>query len=148
MLRRGFLKGACRICLLGSAGAALTDLIACSPAAGNTLHKPEVINNTIEVPANIFNSKILQVVVSPKNYPYEIAVQKTPDGNYTALLLQCTHYENQLMPAGKGFACNVHGSRFNGEGRVLKGPATAPLKQLTITKTGNNLIIQLLKLRS
>jgi Rieske Fe-S protein len=147
MQRRDFLKGACRICMLGTAGAALTDLAACSPATGNILHKPDVINNTIEVSTGIFDNKPLQVI-SPKNYPYEIAVQKTLDGNYMALLLQCTHYENQLMPAGKGFTCNVHGSRFNSEGKVLKGPAAAPLKQLPITKTDNNLIIQLLKLRS
>jgi Rieske Fe-S protein len=146
MQRRDFLKGACRICLLGAAGASAIDITGCSPAVGNTVFSPEIIDNTIQIPFTAFDQKFFQVL-SPKKYPYEVAVQKKEDGTYKALLMQCTHYENQLIPTGRGFSCNAHGSRFDKEGKVTKGPAETPLKQLATTKTETNLIVHLLKLK-
>ncbi len=146
MERRDFLKGACRICLLGAAGAAIADITGCSPAVGNSIFKPEVVDNMVTVPIALFDQKTFGVI-SPNKYPYEVAIEKKEDGNYIALLLQCTHYENQLTPTGNGFTCSLHGSKFSLDGNVLKGPAEAPLKQLKITKTNTDLIINLLRVK-
>ena len=146
MQRRDFLKGACRICLLGAAGATVVDIASCSPAVGNSIFKPDIVDNTVTVPLALFDQKSFGVI-SPNKYPYEVAIEKKEDGNYIALLLQCTHYDNQLTPTGNGFTCSLHGSKFSLDGSVLKGPAEAPLKYLKITKTNTDLIIGLLKIK-
>jgi Rieske Fe-S protein len=143
MQRRDFLKGTCRICLLGSAGAAVIQLASCSPSFGQNIIKSEIADNKITIPIALFNTNTFQLI-SPKKYPYEIALQKEADGTYKALLLKCTHYENQLQPTGNSYSCSLHGSRFNKEGAVLKGPASEPLIQLTTTLTTTDILIHLI----
>ena len=74
---------------------------------------------------------------------YDIAVQKKEDNSFSALLLLCTHQENQLTITNKGYSCALHGSNFDKDGHVLKGPAERPLEHLSTIVSGNNLIIQI-----
>jgi Rieske Fe-S protein len=143
MQRRDFLKNTCSICLLGGAGIAALQLNACSPKVGSALARPDVKNNKITIPTALFNTNPVQII-TPNKYPYEIAVQKMQDGTYQALLLKCTHYDNQLMPTGKGYTCQVHGSNFDASGKVTKGPAAEPLLQLKTTILETDLLIQLI----
>jgi Rieske Fe-S protein len=143
MQRRTFLKGACRICLLGAATASVAGMASsCSPAAGKALFKPDIRDNLVEIPLSLFEKQPLQVI-SPRQFPYEIAVMKENENSYKALLLSCTHYENQLTATGNGYRCTAHGSRFDKEGKVLNGPAEDPLKQLKTTIGNNHLLIQI-----
>ncbi len=128
MERRDFIKNTCRICLLGASGVALADLAGCSPAGSKVVFKPDVTNNTVTVPLTMFAEKNLQII-SPKKYPYEIAIEKS-GANYKALLLRCTHFSNQLTPTGSGYLCTLHGSKFDHDGKVLNGPAEQPLQEL------------------
>jgi len=139
MKRRDFVKTSCQICLLSSAGLLLTFMNSCSPAAGNSIFKTEVKNNQIEVPLSLFDKSPLQFV-RPKGWNYDIAVEKNKDG-YLALLMQCTHQSNQLISTVNGFTCNLHGSVFDKEGNVRKGPAEDPLKKFKTTISQNSLII-------
>lgn len=143
MQRRDFIKGTCRICLLGAAGASLIDLAACSPSTGTAIGKTEAIDNKVAVPVSAFNKTPFQVI-SPKNYPFEIAVQKEADGTYKALLLKCTHYTNEVVPQGGGYICSAHGSRFDKDGKVLRGPASEPLTQLKTSVTSTDIVIHLI----
>jgi len=143
MQRRNFIKGACRICLLGAAGAAMAaDLSSCSPAVAKNTFRPVVKDNEIEVPLSLFDTQAFRLI-SPANYNYEIAVEKKPDNTYHALLLRCTHQENQLTPTGNGFTCSLHGSKFDKEGQVLKGPAENSLRELNTRIVNNNLLIHI-----
>ena len=142
MQRRQFIKNTCRVCLLGGAGIAALSINACSPKVGNSLAKPNVVNNKISIPITLFNTNLLQII-TPNNYPYEIAVQKLNDTKYQALLLKCTHYDNQLTPTGNGYNCQLHGSTFNANGQVIKGPADQPLLILKTTTSTSEIIIQL-----
>ena len=128
------------MCLLGSAGIAVLD--ACSPSTANAISKPVVKNNRVQVPLSLFDEKALQII-SPAKYEYEIAVEKTSANTYRALLLKCTHYENQLTSTGNGFVCFAHGSRFNKEGKVLNGPAALDLISLKTEIIQSNLYISL-----
>lgn len=143
MQRRDFIKNTCRVCLLGSAGVAAFNLNACSPTMGSALAKPDVKNNTITIPTALFNTHLVQII-TPNKYPYEIAVQKINETTYQALLLKCTHYDNQLIPTGKGYTCQVHGSNFDSNGNVTKGPAAESLLQLKTTISETDLLIQLI----
>ena len=138
MDRKDFLKLGCNACLCGAAAFMLPGLTGCSPAY--SVFKTEPIENKIEMPLSLFEKGSLQFV-RPKGWLYDIAVQKKSDGTYEALLMQCTHMDNQLMPAQNGFSCSLHGSKFNTEGKVIKGPAEMPLKKYSTSINNTNLVI-------
>lgn len=48
------------------------------------------------------------------------------DGFYTVSSV-CTHLGCNVKRAATGFECPCHGSRFDDNGRVVRGPAPAPL---------------------
>jgi Rieske Fe-S protein len=140
MERRKFIKSTCNLCLLAGAGYFLSELTACSPAFH--VMNTEVVNNEIQVPLTSFTQNSFQII-HPKGRLYDIALQKKADNSYHALLMRCTHQDNQLTAASNGFACSLHGSQFNREGEVTKGPAERPLKQLATSINQDKIIIHL-----
>ncbi len=140
MERRRFLKDSCNICLLGSAGFFFPQLTGCATTQGG--YTAEIINKTINVPVVLFEKSTLQLV-RPKGWYYDIAVQKKEDNTYAAMLLQCTHQENQLTRSGSGYTCSLHGSQFDLSGNVQKGPASKPLEKYNTSVSGDQLTIHL-----
>jgi cytochrome b6-f complex iron-sulfur subunit len=57
----------------------------------------------------------------------------TPQG-FVALSLVCPHLGCEVEPKPEGFACPCHGSRFDPQGALLRGPADRPLRSLRIEK--------------
>ena len=49
---------------------------------------------------------------------------------FTALSLVCTHLGCTVESKPEGFACPCHGSRFDPQGKVTRGPAQKPLNSL------------------
>lgn len=138
--RRKFIKSSCNLCLLAAGGFLFSELNACSPAS--KVLKVPVTGNNVQVPLNSFATQSL-LIVRPSGWYYDIAVRKTADNNYEALLLQCTHQQNQLAVNPNGYKCNLHGSQFDENGKVLKGPAELPLKRFNTTLNPDQLIIHL-----
>jgi Rieske Fe-S protein len=141
MERRHFIKSSCNACLLAATGYFLSELSACSPSTYHVF-KAEIINEEIQVPVASFTQYNMQVV-RPKGWFYDIAVQKKEDNTYQAILMQCTHQKNQLTQTGNGYLCSLHGSQFDKNGKVTKGPAENALKQYTTSINQDNLIIHL-----
>ncbi len=139
MQRRTFVKNGCQACLLSAAGMVLPQLMACS-AAKYSVYKTQIKNKGIEVPLTLFDTASLQIV-RPNGWYRDIAVQKKDDGSYTALLLACTHQENALTITGNGYHCNLHGSEYDRNGKVKKGPADVSLTRYQITLQPDALII-------
>ena len=139
MERRAFIKSTCNVCLLGATGYLLTSLSACGPAAFPVL-KTEIVNDEIQLPLSALSTSNLHLV-RPKGWYYDIAVQKKEDAGYEAILLKCTHQDNQLSATGKGYTCSLHGSQFDKDGRVTKGPAERSLKQFRTSVSQDILII-------
>lgn len=136
--RRSFLKDTCKACLVGAVSMSMVDFLeSCSTVK---TYRAAMNGNAVTVPLNLFDAAPLQVV-SPKSYAYEIAVRKLPDNTYEALLLRCTHQHNPLTPTGNGYMCTVHGSQFDKDGNVKKGPADQHLLQLKTEIQQSNLII-------
>lgn len=138
--RRKFLESACKACLLAGAGILLADLTACSPASA-IMNLP-VTDNTVRLPVSTFAKRTVQIV-RPQGWFYDIAVHKNSTDQYEALLLECTHQKNQLILNGNRFFCTLHGSQFNLNGAVVKGPAERPLKKYTTSLEGDQLVIQI-----
>ncbi len=54
---------------------------------------------------------------------------------FTALSLVCPHLGCTVEPQPQGFTCPCHGSLFDPQGRVLRGPAGKPLSVLRLETT-------------
>lgn len=138
--RRKFIKTSCTLCLLAAGGYLFSELAACSPAS--KVLKVPVSGNSVHIPLSSFATEPL-IIVRPSGWYFDIAVRKIEDNTYEALLLQCTHQHNQLVVNPPGYKCNLHGSQFNENGKVVKGPAEMPLKKFNTTLNSNQLIIHL-----
>src|SRR5262249_19358406 len=127
MERREFIRSSCSICILSASSYFLPALTGCSPKY--SVFKTDIVNKKIVMPLTMFDASHLQFV-RPKGWYFDIAVERKEANIYTALLLQCTHQENQLTAAGdNGYYCSLHGSRFDKDGRVRKGPAQKSLER-------------------
>ena len=60
-----------------------------------------------------------------------VALMREGDTVY-ALDLVCTHLGCTVTVTGSGLSCPCHGSRFDRQGRVLKGPADRSLRRLKV----------------
>jgi nitrite reductase/ring-hydroxylating ferredoxin subunit len=138
--RREFLTSTCKACLMAGAGFMISDLIACSPSS--IVLKLPVSENTVRMPVSAFATKQIQIV-RPDGWFYDIAVRKNSGVGYEALLLECTHQQNQLIINQNGFKCELHGSQFNLDGQVVKGPAERDLKRFVTHVDREQVVIQL-----
>jgi nitrite reductase/ring-hydroxylating ferredoxin subunit len=139
MERRTFLQSTCNACLLMATGLILPALSGCGPGAYQVI-QTEVKDDRVNVPMDAFAKGPL-VLVRPRGWYYSIALRKKDDGSYTALLLKCTHQDNQLTAASDGYSCSLHGSAFNRDGSVVKGPAERALKTYPVTVENNFILI-------
>jgi Rieske Fe-S protein len=78
-----------------------------------------------------------------KNFDYDVFLKKNSDGSYLALAMICTHAGHSLVKTGKAFYCSQHGSEFDINGKVIKGPAERNLVHLPITNNNGVLEIAL-----
>ena len=139
MDRREFIKAGCTLCMAVGAGAVISSLSAC---ASLPVYKTEIAENKITVPVSLFAQSNLQIIRA-NNYGYDIALRKEQDETFVALLMRCTHADNQLISTGNGFTCSLHGSNFSKEGAVTKGPAEYALKKFGVKKTDDSVVIYL-----
>ncbi len=62
---------------------------------------------------------------------------------FTAMSLICSHLGCTVEKALEGFACPCHGSRYDAQGRVTRGPATQSLRTLgTQIRADGHLIVR------
>lgn len=71
----------------------------------------------------------------------KIFIAHAEDGFY-AVSSVCTHLGCNVRRQGNGFECPCHGSRFDGQGNVLSGPAPRPLNwyALRVAHTGELIV--------
>jgi Rieske Fe-S protein len=139
MERKEFIKMSCSFCAALGAGLSLGSFAGCAPIP---VYKTSVNNSKITVPLSVLEGSDVHVLRT-ENYGFDVAVRKTANGNFLALLLRCTHAANEVEYTGDVYVCNVHGSTFNMKGDVTRGPANKPLARLAVEKSGDNLIIVL-----
>jgi len=84
-----------------------------------------------------------EALVESVNAPAPVYVRRQSDGAYTALLLRCTHRGCEPEPIADRLECPCHGSEFDFEGRVLRGPAPQPLTRYSTIVEGPDLVIVL-----
>lgn len=138
--RRDFLKTACGFCAaLGTVGMTATLLEGCTSIP---VVKASPQNNRITVPLASFGES-KYVFVRASGSESDILLIKKTDGNYNALLMQCTHEAQPLTVSGSSIYCASHGSSFDLDGKVTKEPATRPLQKYPVTVETDSVVILL-----
>lgn len=69
-----------------------------------------------------------------------VAVYRDDQGVY-AISRVCTHLGCIVKPTSEGFECPCHGSRYDRDGLVTKGPAPRPLQWLEVKEQGGVLYV-------
>ncbi len=137
MLRRDFIKATCGLCATGFLFNSLSGCI-----SAQQVFKGEINDKKILLPSNLFAKSTL-VLIRVKKLQYDIALRQLPDKTYSAILLRCSHFANSLDVTTNGFTCSLHGSTFNPEGQVKKGPAEKSLTSYTVTLQDDNILIHI-----
>ena len=135
--RRAFLKDSAFVC-----GGALLMGASFSSCATLPVVKTSVENKTIVLDENALVEGTHWIVRAPQ-LDNDLLLVRENAGGYHCLLMKCTHQDYPLSLAGNALVCNNHGSRFDFSGNVMKDPATKPLKQYSVTKEENRIIVSL-----
>lgn len=79
------------------------------------------------------------LVTDPSTGQQAHVIQPTA-GKFSCLSAICTHTGCTVAWAGNAFNCPCHGSRFDAQGKVLKGPAGRPLPEIPVKVEGSNVV--------
>ncbi|WP_329446045.1 Rieske (2Fe-2S) protein [Streptomyces sp. NBC_01426] len=133
--RRTVLKGAAA--LAGAAGAGVT-LAACSTGTDSGGRSPAVPTEPVELGA----ASEVPVGGATLFRERKLVVSCPAEGQYKAFSAQCTHAGCVLDKIVEGEGnCPCHGSRFDvATGKVLRGPASAPLPSVPVKVEGGRLV--------
>jgi cytochrome b6-f complex iron-sulfur subunit len=83
------------------------------------------------------------VVVRLPEALLDVVVMHTASGCLATVWHLCSHGDCRVayMPGESLLECPCHGSRFGEDGRVLRGPATRPLKTFATARVGESVWI-------
>jgi len=147
--RREFCTRACQMASLAAFGGVLSSCggggSPTGPSAGGGAALPlvtatrvnGVLSVTIDAASPLATVGNLALVQSSSGY---FLVARTAQNTFTALTATCTHQVCTVSGfAGSVYLCPCHGSEFDTTGRVVRGPANAPLRQYA-TQFSNNVL--------
>lgn len=80
--------------------------------------------------------------ILPDGMTEPIYVLARDDGAFGALSPICTHRGCTVDVSGDRLVCPCHGSTYDRDGRVLKGPAQRALTRYPVTRSGDELVIE------
>ena len=63
-------------------------------------------------------------------------------GGFAAVSSICTHRGCTVDLGGPGLACPCHGSQYDREGQVVRGPASRALERYPVRSSGDELIVE------
>ena len=137
MDRRDFLKKSCTFCLAAGAGYMLGSFSSC---ASIPVFETALDGHVVRVPRSLFAEGDTHVI-RVAEMEFDIGLKREQNGTFTAALLRCTHASNPLTYTGSGYVCSLHGSAFDAEGNITRGPARNPLQQLPAKVSGSEIVI-------
>ena len=117
---------------LGYLGSGLLGLCGCAglPTYLATLKGGAIELSWDEVGSSIEEGKAVRIRAS--GLAEDIALLRLEDGSLQALGTTCSHLGCQVRPRGKFLLCPCHGSTFDWQGAVVRGPAQKPLKSYQV----------------
>lgn len=149
MKRRDFLSKACLTCGSVAVGAAaVSSLESCktgeaSAGSGAASEVLQVVNNIVRIPASEMASSRLKTF-KVKGLSKELLVVKNGEKEYRAYLMRCPHAGGTVKAEGDDLVCALHGSRFDLNGNVTKGPSKEGLQAYPVKMEGADLVISVI----
>ena len=153
--REFFIKSAGAIVVVSSSGLISSIITSCSnnstdPVNTTPLSKIQgtVVNNeiTIALAASPIANKNTRALVQYNTGSGAILVEHNSDDTYKAISGICTHQSCEVSAydgSNSVFVCPCHGSQFDLDGNVKKGPASTKLRSYNTRVEGDSLIITL-----
>lgn len=136
MDRRTFLRSTCQACAALAVIPAVATLESCSATKGLA-----VTDGVVNIPLSELN-KSGTTMVKAQGLGAKLMVVRRDDGTYTALLLNCPHKNGPVnFTDGEGLKCGWHGSTFDRDGKVTKGPSKQDLKSYPASVEGDQLVV-------
>jgi cytochrome b6-f complex iron-sulfur subunit len=80
--------------------------------------------------------------VLPDGFQDPVYVLALEDGRFAALSPICTHRGCTVEIEGARLVCPCHGSTYDREGTVLRGPAEEALQRFPVERTGDAILIR------
>lgn len=77
----------------------------------------------------------------PDGWEDPLYVLALDGGGFVALSSICTHRGCTVDLGGPGLSCPCHGSQYDREGRVIRGPASRALTRYPVRITGDEVVI-------
>jgi Rieske Fe-S protein len=153
--REFFIKSAGAIVVVSSSGLIGSIVTSCSSNPTDPINttplstiQGTVVNNeiTVTLTSSPIANKNTRALVEYNNGNGAVLVEHNSDDTYKALSGICTH-QSCLVSAFDGsnsvFVCPCHGSQFDLNGNVKKGPANTKLKTYSTRIENNSLVITL-----
>ena len=135
MDRRRFLRTACQTCAALAVLPAITSLESCATAKGA---RYTVQDGALRIPVSGLAPGVN--IVRAKGLADKLLIDQRADGTYVALVLNCPHKNGPVnFTDGEGLKCGWHGSTFDRDGKVTKGPSKQDLKSYPATVEGDML---------
>ena len=145
MDRCNFLFAGCKACAALAAVPALASLESCSSgktaAAGSSASAALAVENgVLSIPMSSLSNGV--GMISAKGLGDKLYISKGADGTYKALVLNCPHKGGPVKPDGDKLVCGWHGSAFDMNGQVTKGPSQQGLKTYPVEVAGDVLKVK------
>ena len=138
--RRRFCAGACQAATCAAMASVVT-------GCGGSPTSPGGSSTPLAVVAGRFTGSVVEVTIAGtalaeigaaalvESVAGVFLVSRTAESSFTAIDAVCSHQSCTVTGAdGSAYVCPCHGSRYDRNGHVILGPATASLRQYATTK--------------
>ncbi len=148
MKRRDFLSKSCLMCGAAAVSVvAVTSLESCkttesASGSGAVSEGFQVLNNQVLIPVAEMSASRLKTF-KVKGLPKELLLVKNGETQFEAYLMRCPHAGGTVKAEGSDLVCALHGSRFDLNGKVTKGPSKEGLKRYTVSVEGKSLVVSM-----
>lgn len=137
LTRREALRTTAALCGVALLGAGVSQAAASSAAVQPT-RSGQV---RVRISAYPALARVGGIAVIPDVRGIPAAVVRLTRKRFIALDLRCTHQGYEVVPGGPGFSCPLHGSQFDPDGDVARGPAGSPLRRFRVRRKRGTLVI-------
>jgi Rieske Fe-S protein len=135
MDRRNFLENSCLVCLGIAVGGVSLNSCSNIKTVNSFENKGYLEIDKSEFIDSQTKEEYSNIIVTSNSLKKPLILFKTGTDNYEAVSLECTHKGVKLDLINNRLECSEHGSVFEKNGTVIKGPAKNNLKRYNIDKT-------------